>query len=99
MLTAADNCDDDVPVAYSEKRTDGTCPDRYTLVRTWTATDDCGNSASVSQTITVVDTTAPVLSGDPADATDQAGDEAANRPVREDHVSLPCVSPRRGQHR
>ena len=34
-----------------------------------TATDACGNAVSASQVITVVDTTAPVLSGIPADET------------------------------
>ena len=40
------------------------------MTRTWTAKDVSGNvSASVSQTITVQDTTAPVLSGVPANVT------------------------------
>jgi hypothetical protein len=37
--------------------------------RTWVATDDAGQSVSVSQTITVVDTTSPVLRNIPADIT------------------------------
>ena len=58
--TATDNCDDEPTVSYlGEERTDGTCPDSYTLTRTWTATDNCGNSSDESQVITVVDTTAP----------------------------------------
>ena len=36
--TATDNCDADVEITYSEVRTDGNCPDNYTLTRTWTAT-------------------------------------------------------------
>ncbi|MEZ4797819.1 MAG: T9SS type A sorting domain-containing protein [Flavobacteriaceae bacterium] len=66
---ATDNCDTDVDVKYDgEVRTDGECTDSYTLTRTWTATDNCGNSTTLSQIITVVDTTAPELTI-PADET------------------------------
>jgi len=68
-ITATDGCDSDVAVAMTEATTPGSCPGSYTIARTWTATDDCGNSSSDSQTITVQDTTAPVLSGQGADAT------------------------------
>jgi gliding motility-associated-like protein len=38
----------------------GSCPSNYQIVRTWIATDVCGNnSAPVSQTITVSDTVGP----------------------------------------
>jgi hypothetical protein len=47
----------------------GTCPNAYTLVRTHTATDDCGNVATAVQTIHVEDTTAPSFTFVPADAT------------------------------
>jgi alpha-tubulin suppressor-like RCC1 family protein len=39
--------------------TNGSCP--KTVIRTWLATDACGNTATCSQTVTVVDTTPPVL--------------------------------------
>ena len=68
-VTATDNCDPDPVVTLVEVRTDGSSPDNYTLSRTWTATDRSGNDATASQTLTVQDTTDPVLSGVPADAT------------------------------
>ncbi|MEZ4950504.1 MAG: hypothetical protein R2784_14125 [Saprospiraceae bacterium] len=37
--------------------------------RFWTATDDCGNTNSVSQVITIQDSEAPILSNVPADVT------------------------------
>lgn len=54
-------CDTNVPVHFTETRTDGLCPQSYTLTRTWGAADDCGNSNHCTQIITVVDTTPPVL--------------------------------------
>jgi FlaG/FlaF family flagellin (archaellin) len=69
--TASDNCDAEPLIEYAEVRVDGQCPDSYTLRRTWTATDNCGNSSSQTQLLTVVDTQAPVLSGVPSDATVQ----------------------------
>jgi hypothetical protein len=44
-LTATDNCGDAI-VTFNEVRTDGACPNAYTLTRTWTATDECGNTPS-----------------------------------------------------
>jgi hypothetical protein len=61
-VTATDNCDPLPTITYSETRTDGDCPSNYTLTRTWTATDACGNSTSETQVITVQDTTPPVIS-------------------------------------
>ena len=43
--------------------------DRYTILRRWRATDLCGNTADHIQTITVVDTTAPVFTIIPEDLT------------------------------
>ncbi|WP_205461980.1 HYR-like domain-containing protein, partial [Mangrovibacterium lignilyticum] len=61
--SATDNCDAEVDIAYDGEEIIGTdCASVYTIVRTWTATDACGNSVSASQTISVVDTTAPVIS-------------------------------------
>jgi hypothetical protein len=42
-LTATDNCSTPV-VTYNEVRTYGHCSGNYTLTRTWTATDACGNN-------------------------------------------------------
>ena len=46
----------------------------YTISRLFTATDDCGNSTSATQTITIIDTTAPVLTI-PSDYTAECSDD------------------------
>jgi len=59
-VTATDNCSSPV-ITYSEVVTPGNCPGNYSILKTWTATDACGNATTSSQTITVVDNTAPVI--------------------------------------
>lgn len=66
-VTALDNCDLIVDVEFTESSTSGFCT--YFIFRTWTAIDDCGNEASVTQMLTVVDENAPILSGVPANVT------------------------------
>ena len=51
-IIAVDNCDSNVDVTVEEIAGDG-CT--YTIVRTWKATDDCGNEASGTQEISVID--------------------------------------------
>ena len=59
VVTATDNYDMSVVPTSSETRVDGSCAANYTLTRTWTAVDDCGNSTSATQIITVQDTQGP----------------------------------------
>ena len=58
FATAEDNCGI-VTITQVEELTPTDCPQEYTIVRMYTATDECGNASTVIQTITVVDTTAP----------------------------------------
>ena len=66
--TASDNCTGNPTITFSDVETPGSCPQERTITRTWTATDASGNSSSCVQTITVVDTTAPVVTC-PSDVT------------------------------
>ncbi len=60
--TASDDCDPDPEVTYTDEIIPGPCAQAYTIERTWRAEDSCGHIASGVQTITVRDTTPPVLS-------------------------------------
>ena len=59
-LTATDNCNGDITVSPTAQITTGASANDFTEIRTWTFSDICGNSSSVSQTIVVFDDTAPV---------------------------------------
>jgi hypothetical protein len=62
LVTATDNCAGGVTVVFvSDVISSQTCANRYTITRTYRATDVCGNSATCTQTIIVNDQTAPIL--------------------------------------
>lgn len=61
VLTATDNCQDNVVVVPSESIVPGECPGEYTINRSWTATDGCNNSITIMQIVHVQDTTAPTF--------------------------------------
>ena len=59
--TATDNCGT-ATISHSDDTSGLTgCNGTGTFIRTWTAEDDCGNSSSCLQTITVQDTTSPEI--------------------------------------
>ena len=58
IVTATDNCNVG-PVVMTEDTVNILCPNTYTILRTWSATDECENMAVGTQTITVVDVTPP----------------------------------------
>src|SRR5690606_26336229 len=80
VLTATDSCSGVATVTYNgEVMTPGSCAGEYTLTRTWTASDACGNEDVYTQVITVVDTTSPVMDIDAQNMTvecDGAGNTA-----------------------
>ena len=61
-----DACDADPNITFMESEVAGSCPGDYTLTRTWTATDACGNEVSAAQVVAVEDTTGPVIVCPPA---------------------------------
>ena len=75
QASATDNCDEDVEITFSDANTPGECPQEFMLVRTWTATDNCGNVATGSTTYYVVDEEAPVFTSVPENLTIECDDE------------------------
>ena len=74
----SDNCSVGLNATYVDV-TDNTDPCAVIITRTWTLTDDCGNTSTQDQTITVEDVTAPTFTAPSAltincedDATDLA---------------------------
>jgi hypothetical protein len=61
VVTVTDNCSGSVNVTVEDEVSLPACPDRYMVTRSWTATDECGNVSTASQTITVFDDTAPQI--------------------------------------
>jgi len=69
-LYGRDNCtpDDeleDITAVFKEVKTPGSCENKYTLTRTWTLSDHCGNSSVYTQVINVNDTQGPDFSSRP----------------------------------
>jgi hypothetical protein len=62
-------------LTQSDVITNGVCAANYTLERTYTLTDGCGNSISQVWTVEVSDTHAPVIADVPASADLDCGDE------------------------
>ena len=71
-VLASDNCDSDVTITIlSNQEVSGSCAGAF--LRTYEATDDCGNSTMFEQAISLIDTVAPALTLTcPAEATLEA---------------------------
>lgn len=61
-------------LTYTDAQIAGDCPGNYTIVRTYTLTDDCGNQITRDWTVSVYDNEAPVLQGIPASVTINCGE-------------------------
>src|SRR4029078_2849344 len=60
--TATDNSGSNtITIVSTVTNVTGHCGTTFDATRTWAATDACGNSSTCSQKVTIVDTTAPVI--------------------------------------
>ena len=82
-VIATDNCAGAAPtVAFvNDVINNQTCLNNYSITRTYRAADVCGNTATCSQTITINDQIAPVISGVPADITIQCTQPVPPKPT------------------
>ncbi|PNW25886.1 gliding motility-associated C-terminal domain-containing protein [Formosa algae] len=85
-LTAQDNCGAEV-IATPVDVTDNTDPCNVIITRTWTFEDACGNVSTGSQTINVIDETAPTLIEEATDIVYNCSGEQRNATI-EAWVSL-----------
>jgi hypothetical protein len=89
-LKAIDNCDA-VVVSLSEEKVNGSSADEYDLIRTWSASDQTGNKASHTQTVSVVDTDAPTFIG-PTETTSDCSAPTQNLLARDNCDENPTVT-------
>ncbi|HZV44030.1 MAG TPA: prealbumin-like fold domain-containing protein, partial [Saprospiraceae bacterium] len=68
FATATDYCDGNITITYSDVTVEGECPQEFTILRTWSASDNCDNTSTCLQTIEIEDSTAPLITC-PADVT------------------------------
>ena len=61
LAQVSDNCDTSIVITSNFQIINQLCSDSYDMLVTWTATDDCGNTRTATQTFMVRDTTAPVF--------------------------------------
>lgn len=73
-VSATDNCSASVTINLNTSTMQGTCVSGSTITRTWTATDACGNTNTISQKVVIVDVTPPVFTPPlPVDVTVNCG--------------------------
>ncbi|WP_299892599.1 hypothetical protein, partial [uncultured Lacinutrix sp.] len=53
VTNEADNCDNTLETTFTDSTANGTCANESVITRTWTLTDDCNNTTTLVQTITI----------------------------------------------
>ena len=72
---ATDDCSGNaITIVYVQTTKDSTCVGNKTIIRTWIATDACGNTSSVAQSIKIIDNSPPVFTNVPPQVTIECGD-------------------------
>ena len=79
--------DENVLVTETQEIIPTACDEEYQIVRSWVARDNCDNLAYASQTITIVDTTAPEITC-PADIVVESDLVSQNMSVTDDAIRV-----------
>ena len=66
VTVKADNCTTTLNPTFTDAVTTGHCAGETIITRTWSLADDCGNTTTHDQTITVTDNTPPTFTAPPA---------------------------------
>lgn len=61
IATAVNHCTGVLNINYTDVEVPGACLHKKVITRTWTASDECGNTSNCEQIITVEDIIAPVI--------------------------------------
>lgn len=69
IASAVDDCDPSPAITYADMFIPGICVNGGSIDRTFIATDNCGNTSTCLQVISVVDNIPPVISNGPVDIT------------------------------
>ena len=67
-IIAVDNCDLAITLEFEETPANNNCAPDNEVIRSWSATDECGNTTMFTRSLTVIDTVAPTFT-QPADLT------------------------------
>ncbi len=88
--TASDDCNG-ATITHVDSQSGNSCSGSYT--RTWTATDDCGNASSASQTLNYTDGEGPVFTSVPSGGTVACFDQSIfiGTATATDNCSVPAT--------
>ena len=96
VVTTTDNCSSsaNISISFKQDTTSMTCPGDLMIVRTWIATDECGNQDSAKQNIIVIDVANPTFINGPPDTVISCIDPipAAMPPSFDDNCSMPSIA-------
>src|SRR5262249_436083 len=90
-VTASDTCSSVTVTSLGDAISDYSCPNRYTIIRSWLARDAAGNTNTCSFKILVNDTTPPTLTSQPGRTVTTGQAWSFDEPVASDNCGAATV--------